>query len=169
MIKLLGSIFAAGGALWLGCFWAGALRRRTAAVEDVLRGLALLEGELSLRGGTLEELMLRLAPRAPGAAGELFAAFARGLSRLGEDTAAGLWRAAVEELETLSREGKGLLIPLGEFLGRYEVQEQCRAIGETRARLEQLLEREQAQCRENCRLCRVLSLSGGAFLVILLL
>ena len=35
-------------------------------------------------------------------------------------------------------------------------------------RLEELRAREGEKCRENCRLCRVVSLSGGAFLVILL-
>ena len=57
MIKLLGSVLVAGGGLWLGCFAAGWLRLRLRTLEDVIRGLALLEGEMALRGGALEELM----------------------------------------------------------------------------------------------------------------
>ena len=49
------------------------------------------------------------------------------------------------------------------------LEEQCRAIAGVRERLEQLRGREETRCRENSRLCRALSLSGGAFLVILLL
>ena len=169
MIKLLGSVLVAGGGLWLGCFAAGWLRLRLRTLEDVIRGLALLEGEMALRGGALEELMQTLAPRAPGAAGALFAVYARALSRLGEDTAAGLWRAAVDNLPDLSREGREILASLGEFLGRYDREEQCAAMTAVRGQLEQLRAREGEKCRENCRLCRVLSLSGGGFLVILLI
>ena len=169
MIKLLGSVLVAGGGLWLGIFAAARLRLRLRALEDVIRGIALLEGEMALRGGALEELMQTLAPRAPGAAGGLFADYARALSRLGEDTAAGLWRAAVDNLSELSREGKDILASLGEFLGRYDREEQCAAMTAVRGQLEQLCAREGEKCRENCRLCRVLSLSGGGFLVILLL
>ena len=169
MMTLLGSVLVAGGALWLGCWAAARLRLELRTLEEMIRGLSLLEGEMELNGGTLEELMARLAPRAPGAAGTLFAAYARALSRLGEDTAAGLWREAVGELGALNREGREMLASLGEFLGRYDAQRQCEAIRALRAGLEALREREGARCRENCRLCRVVSLSGGAFLVILLL
>ena len=48
-------------------------------------------------------------------------------------------------------------------------QEQCAAMTAVRGRLEELRSREGEKCRENCRLCRVLSLSGGGFLVILLI
>ena len=56
MIKLLGSILVAGGGLWLGIFAAGWLRLRLRALEEVIRGLALLEGEMALNGGALEEM-----------------------------------------------------------------------------------------------------------------
>ena len=169
MIKLLGSVLVAGGGLWLGIFACARLRLRLRVLEEVIRGLALLEGEMALKGGALEELMLALSHRAPGAAGELFSAYAHALSRLGEDTAAGLWRAAVDNLPDLSREGKDILASLGEFLGRYDREEQCAAMTAVRGQLEQLRAREGEKCRENCRLCRVLSLSGGGFLVILLI
>ena len=153
----------------MGCAAAGQLRRRLAALEELSRGLELLEGEMALHCPALEACMGELAHRAPGTAGDLFAAFSKSLSRLGEDTAAGLWRSAVEGLSDVSREGKDILLPLGEFLGRYSGEEQCRAIAGVRGRLEQLQRREETRCRENSRLCRALSLSGGAFLVILLL
>ena len=168
MIRLLGSVLVAGGGLWLGCAAAGQLRLSLRTLEEMIRGLALLEGEMALTGGTLEALMLRLAHRAPGAAGELFAAYGKALARLGEDTAAGLWRECVEAVAPLSREGREILCSLGEFLGRYGVREQCAAMAAVREELERLREREGERCRENCRLCRVMSLSGGAFLVILL-
>jgi stage III sporulation protein AB len=169
MLKLLGSVFVAAGAVWLGQSAAVRLRRNLRGLEDVICGLSLLEGEMALSGGELEELMLRLSRRAPGKAGELFGAFGVSLSRLGEESTAGLWRAAVENLSDLSRGGKDILLSLGAFLGRFDVQAQCAAMGTVRGSLEQLRAREGEKCRENCRLYRALSLSGGGFLVILLI
>ena len=60
MIKLLGSVLVAGGGLWLGCFAAGWLRLRLRTLEDVIRGLALLEGEMALNGGALDASRCRM-------------------------------------------------------------------------------------------------------------
>ena len=54
MIKLLGSVLVAGGGLWLGICAAARLRLRLRSLEEVIRGLALLEGEMALKGGALE-------------------------------------------------------------------------------------------------------------------
>lgn len=169
MIKLLGSLFVASGALWLGLSAARRLRGELDVLEQLCRGLELLEGEMALTCPELEGLMARLSRQSPGAAGELFAAFGTSLARLGERSAAMLWREAVEGLDGLNREGREMLLPLGEFLGRYDAQEQCRAIGAVRGRLEELCLRQRGEYRERSRLCRVLSLSGGGFLVILLI
>lgn len=169
MLKLLGSALVAAGALWAGVSATQRLRRKLEVLEQLCRGLEQMEGEMALSCPELEGWMARLAATASGAAGELFAAFGASLARLGEKRAALLWGEAVEGIAHLDREGRDILIPLGEFLGRYEGEEQCRAIRAVRARLEGLYTRQSGEYRERSRLCRVLSLSGGAFLVILLL
>lgn len=159
----------AGGALWLGMSAAQRLRRSLDVLEQLCRGLERMEGEMALTCPELEALMARLSQPSAGAAGELFAAFGGSLTRLGEVSAAQLWKEAVEGVTDLELAGRNILIPLGEFLGRYEGAEQCRAIGAVRARLEGLYTRQAGEYRERSRLCRALSLSGGAFLVILLI
>ena len=62
-----------------------------------------------------------------------------------------------------------VLAPLGELLGRYDGPAQRDGVAAVRARLEELADRAQADCRRQGRVYRALGLSGGAFLVILLL
>lgn len=169
MMKLLGSALIAGAAVWMGFSAAQRLRRRVRTLEELAHGLRLLEQELEFAPSELGELMERLSRRARGAGRELFAAFGAALSRLGERGAGELWRESVEAVSDLTDEGKGLLCALGDCLGRFDAREQCACAAAVRARLEQLREREERQKGEKCRMYHALALSGGAFLVVLLL
>ena len=78
-------------------------------------------------------------------------------------------RRLVEEERSWRGEERELLAPLGELLGRYDGPAQRDGVAAVRARLEELADRAQADCRRQGRVYRALGLSGGAFLVILLL
>ena len=73
------------------------------------------------------------------------------------------------ELEGLAPEGRAALLPLGEVLGRYEAQGQREAIAQARAALDRERERAEGEKLRMGRVYQALGLSGGAFLVILLL
>ena len=75
----------------------------------------------------------------------------------------------VQELEELNQEGQAVLLPLGDTLGRYEEARQREALSAARRRLEELAGRMEEDSRRLGRVYQVLGLSGGAFLVILLL
>ena len=169
MMKLLGCILIAASALRLGFAAAGELRRRVRVLEELCGGLYLMEQELELSAPELGELMGRLRGRTRGEFRSLISGFGDSLSQLGEKGAGELWRACVEDVSDLSGEGKMLLSSLGDCLGRFDVREQRECVAAVRGRLELLREREEVTCREKCRLCHALTLSGGAFLVILLL
>lgn len=169
MIKLLGCVLIAASALRLGFSAAGELRRRVRVLEELCEGLGLMEQELELAAPELGELMERLRRRTRGAYRRLSSGFGDSLSRLGEKSVGELWRECVEQVSDLSDEGKMLLSSLGECLGRFDAREQRECVAAVRGRLERLREREEVTCREKCRLCHALTLSGGAFLVILLL
>ena len=168
-MRLLGCILIAISALRLGFSASEGLRRRVQVLEELCAGLRRMEQELELSAPELGELMQRISRVSRGESRAFFAGFGAALSRLGERSAGELWRECVEEMSDLSKEGKGLLSALGDCLGRFDAREQRVCVAAVRERMEQLREREGAACREKCKLCHALTLSGGAFLVILLL
>ena len=169
MIRLIGCILTAGGAAYLGFCAAERLRRQLRELDELAAGLLLLGQELELSAPELAVLMERLKRRTHGTAKRLFSMYEQELSCLGSATAAQLWERAVSGLEDLTDEAKECLLPLGEVLGRYECHEQCEAVVTVRARILHLREREERDCKLRCRAYQTVGLSGGAFLVILLL
>jgi len=169
MIRLIGAALIAAGGGWLGLQAADGLRRRVCALRQMEDGLALLEQELELSAPPLPRLMARGAGRGQGPAQVLFRACAQGLERLDRESFSALWRRLVGELEDLGAEGQAVLLPLGDTLGRCETRQQLEALSAARRRLEDLAVRQEADCRRQGRVYQALGLSGGAFLVILLL
>ena len=66
-------------------------------------------------------------------------------------------------------EGQACLLPLGQVLGRCGWEEEQRALDCAARRLEQEADRAREERRRMGRVYEALGLSGGAFLVILLL
>ena len=159
---------AAGGG-WLGFQAAAGLRSRVRTLEEVQAGLALMEGELELNAPPLSELLARCAARSRGASEALFRGCLQGLNRLDEESFSSLWRRTVQACGALGAEGQTLLAPLGDTLGRYGTQRQLEALSAVGRQLEDLCLRLEADSRRQGRVYQALGLSGGAFLVILLL
>lgn len=169
MIRLIGAVLVAAGGALLGFQAAAGLRGRARALGQLEAGLALLERELELNLPPLPCLLERGAARSEGAARELFQGCVRGLDRLDREDFSSLWRRLVGKQSGLDPEGQAILYPLGDTLGRYEVQRQLEALSAARRRLEELSARLEADSRRKGRVYQALGLSGGAFLVILLL
>lgn len=169
MIRLIGAVFIAAGGALLGFQAAAGLRRRVRAVRQMGAGLALLERELELAAPPLSRLMERGAAHSEGPARALFQGCVRGLDNLDQEDFSALWRRLVGERTELPPDGQAILAPLGDTLGRYEVGRQREALSAVRRRLEELGGRLEADSRRQGRVYQALGLSGGAFLVILLL
>ena len=169
MIRLVGAVLAASGGALLGFQAAAELRGRVRTLDQLEEGLAVLEQELELNLPPLPRLLERGAAHSGGAARELFQGCVRGLERLDREDFSSLWRRLVGEQCTLGPEGQAILYPLGDTLGRYEVQRQLEALSAARRRLGELSGRLEADSRRKGRVYQALGLSGGAFLVILLL
>ena len=169
MIRLIGAVLVAAGGALLGFQAAAGLRGRVRALNQLEAGLALLERELELNLPTLSRLLERGAARGEGVARELFQGCVRGLERLDLESFSTLWRRLVEEQSVLGPEGQAILYPLGDTLGRYEARRQLEALSAARRRLTELSVRLEADSRRKGKVYQALGLSGGAFLVILLL
>ena len=169
MIRLFGAVLVALGCAWGGFRAADGLRARARALAELDRGLALLEQELALDGPPLPQLMDRLIPRCQGAARRLFQGCRDSLERLEEEPFPAAWRKLAADLDELGPEGKDCLAPLGDVLGRCDEAEQRRGSQAARRRLEALAAQAEEDSRRLGRVYQTLGLSGGAFLIILLL
>ena len=169
MVRLMGAALVAAGGAALGFQAAARLRKQVRALEEMSQGLALLERELELSAPPLSQLLERGGSRCQGPARALFQGCAQGLDRLDREDFSSLWRRMVRERTELTPEGQAVLLPLGDTLGRYDGERQREALSAARRRLGELAARLEADCRRQGRVYQVLGLSGGAFLVILLL
>lgn len=169
MLRLMGAICLAGGCAWAGFQASAVLRGRVRALHAMEAGLLVLEQELELEAWSLPQLMERLEERSQGTAKAIFSGCRDGLDRLDQEDFSSLWRRLVLERRELGADGQDSLAPLGETLGRCDSQAQCRAVRAVRNRLKELQARAEEDSRSQGKVCQVLGLSGGAFLVILLL
>ena len=169
MIRALGAVMVAVGALWAGWRASAELRDSVRAVEAVIDGLELLERELWERGTALPELLGGLSGRTRDPVSTLFAQCAQACQELDRFPFGDSWRRLTADLAELSPEGRAALLPLGEVLGRYEADGQRAALKRAEEALERERERAEKEQERMGRVYQTLSLAGGAFLVILLL
>ena len=169
MVRFIGAALVAAGGAWLGCQAAYRLRCQGRELRRMSEGLAVLEGELELNASPLPQLLARGAAHGEGPAKTLFQGCVQGMNRLDQESFSSLWRRLVAEQTALGIEGQAVLLPLGDTLGRYEVDRQREALSAARRQLEELAARLEADSRRQGRVYQALGLSGGAFLVILLL
>lgn len=169
MMRLMGAVLVAAGGAALGFQAAAGLRSQVRALGEMSQGLALLERELELNAPPLSRLLERGAERGRGPAEALFRGCLRGLDDLDREDFSTLWRRLVSGCEVLGSEGQAVLAPLGDTLGRYDGERQREALSAARRRLEELAARLEEDSRRRGRVYQALGLSGGAFLVILLL
>ncbi len=169
MVRLMGAALVAAGGAALGFQAAVGLRKQVRALEEMSQGLALLERELELNAQPLSRLLERGAERSRGPAEELFRDCLQGLNHLDREDFSSLWRRLVSGCHALGSEGQAVLFPLGDTLGRYDGERQREALAVARRRLEELSARLEEDSRRRGRVYQALGLSGGAFLVILLL
>ncbi len=170
MIRLIGALLLAGGASLLGILAAAQLDRRVRSLRAMLGALELLERELSFRLTPMPALLSTLAKRSPAPVNAFFAHCLAGMGALGEKTLGDLWDEALESVPMdFQEEEKQALRELGGVLGRYDGEGQRDSLGLARAQLEQCLTAAGDERNRMGRVYRMLGLSSGAILVILLL
>lgn len=169
MMRIMGAVLVAAVCAWLGFQAADGLRRRLQAMKQMVQALGLLERELDLGAPPLPQLLERVAGLSAGSARRFLEGCQQDLSRLDTQEFSSLWSAQVEHQAELGQEGQAILTSLGAILGRYDAQAQREAVAAARRHLEELVSQGEQERRRQGRVYQVLGLSGGAFLVILLL
>ena len=169
MLRLAGAVLLAAGPALAGFCAAARLGRRPRVLRELAGALEQMEREVAFRLTPLPELFAGLAAEHSGAVGAVFSACAAGTEGLERRSMGQVWRRALEEagLDLDARSAR-VLEELGDVLGRYDAEglraALCGAAEELRAAAGQA-ERELEQ---KGRMERVLGLTAGAMLAILL-
>lgn len=170
MLKLLGAALLLAGSAGVGLGAVRGLERRAAALGALTQALALMEQELDFRLPPMGDLIFETAKGAAEPAASFLRACGEGLDGLEGRPLSGLWqRAARATLPMLKRRDLEALFAVGAVLGRYDEPSQRRAIASARARLDELWAGAVQERRRQGRVYGALSVTAGAFLVILLL
>ena len=169
MLRMIGLILLSSSAVWAGFQADLRLRSGWRELERAAEGLARARRRMALAQPGTPELMAELGKEELGELGEVFAACALELDRPGHPPLPELWRRELERCQRLWRPLGDVLEPLGDVLGRTDSREQCRVLAQAEEETRRRLALAQAEGRRLGRVYRTLGLSGGAFLVILLL
>lgn len=171
MRKLCGA-----AAILLSCVCA-ALGRLRGKKEKILllhalaESLLELRSELSERQRSLGECFRSLAQKNRGkTVGSFYGGLCGDLRGLGERRFSEIWRGEAERC--FAQTGVTVLEslrPLGVLLGGSELDRQCEALERASRRIAEAAEAQRSALGDERRLCLGLSLSAGAFLVIMLM
>ena len=169
MIRMAGAVLVAVGTSWLGIRAAGTLDQELNSLRAASEALALLERELEWDSPPLPVLMRRIVPQCRNPMNVVFQGVLRALDRLEEETLTDNWAMLIEQQAEFDAGTKRVLLPLGSVLGRCSCEEQRRAVAMVRERLDRLEQELMGERQRKGRLYRVLGVSGGSFLALLLL
>ncbi len=145
-------------------------KRRMDRLGQLCASLQLLRGELLSRPSSLEELCALLTAESEGETADFFRALAQGMERLNRESFREIWETELEkQMPDLQQEEKRELEELGSVLGRFDLDEQQKALERCLTHLHKLLERLQENYPVKQKLCIGISCSLAAMLILVLL
>lgn len=170
MLKALGALCVAAGAVASAFSMVSGLSRRAKALQHIVAALDIMQAEIGERLTPLPELVELLSKRAGGAAALFFTRVSGKMDTLGDRSFLMIWTEALgltPELQLTDTEAE-LMLELGSVLGRYDAEAQVKAISYTRRRLDSCLQQAEIERSERGRVCGVLSVAAGLALIIIL-
>lgn len=170
MTRLIGAVCLAGGSALLGFCAVEHMNSRVRDLRQLLAGLEVMLRELDYCLAPLPELLCRAAEQTAGRVKLFFELCAKGAEHLNGRTFQLVWNQAQEAAQLrLERDDLSLLEQLGSVLGRYDRDSQHRALTGAIARLEEQWGRASEQSKQLGKVYRVLGITAGTFLLILLI
>lgn len=152
-----------------GWFMLKEKKDRLSCLKELIEALGQLRGELELRSSALPQAMRQAAELSTGAGKELLTQALANLENLGEVSFSTIWQRAVGLCAwPLGPDERRELEALGAVLGRYELSFQLQALDSCTDYLKRSRERLRESLPAKRRILLGLSVSMGAFLVILL-
>lgn len=166
-MRLLGVLLLSGGFWALGLCGARRLKRRESELKELIAGLETVKRELKYCLAPLPELFRCAAEQTAGEVALLFSCCADRMESMGGHTFCRVWKQVLMERRfCLDRTDLMELEQLGGILGRYDADEQLRAIEQTAARLEEQCRQAEEQSVRLGKVYTVLGLAAGMFTII---
>ena len=168
-MKALGLFFLFAGSVSAGVVYCKQKKQKLLILRELIFSLDHMEGQLRTNDLPLKELCTQMVHMSGRAVCPFYASLTRKLSQLGEVSFAELWgQALTEELPGLDGVMRDTLLQLGNSLGRYELQQQLRALQACRSSLYAQLEESKKEYPNQAKLGMGLSASVGILVWIIL-
>jgi stage III sporulation protein AB len=170
LLKIIGSVLVIGCCTILGYSASGRTKQRIKALRGLLSALTLMKSEICDLLTPMPELLKLLSQQVSAPASLLFSNCHSFMFEGGSRSFRDSWRRAVLETRDLCllSEEEEVLCELGVSLGRYNIEEQRKAIEKAEKRLELFLELEEKDKKDRSKINTVLGLGTGVTLAILL-
>ncbi len=171
MLKFIGAILlTAGAALW-GFSGAKSLKDRASALSSITASIELMGYELCDMLTPVPELFGLLARQAPKPACILFQNAEERLKEIGAVPFSELWHEAIRDTHELMLTEQEILAlsELGFSLGKYEIEEQRKAIETAKKQFEAFAKKAEEERDKNWKSQAFLGVAAGLFAVIILL
>ena len=168
MLRLMGGLLLIGGAAGLGIWYAKGVKERIECLRLAVYLFAAMEHEIAYARTPMSELCKRIAVKMP----EPFQGFLEGVWSDMENRDFYIsWQNNLFRLSgmALQKSDMEIIAQMGSQAGFFNAGAQAAAIAALRERLEGVLQKAQEEMEKKSRLYLCFGISGGAFLVILLL
>lgn len=170
MLRVIGAGLLLTASSTLGFSAASELRAHVRELEQFIASFELMERELNGRLTPLPELLRLVCGSTKDDVKSFYLLCSSSWERKRDRPFSALWRASLAAAQLRLRDEELLIIEsLGEVLGRYDGESQCRAVRETVEKLkESLADAKERQARLG-RVYGALGMTAGAFLIIILI
>ncbi|MBR2935186.1 MAG: stage III sporulation protein AB [Oscillospiraceae bacterium] len=165
MLKVLGVLLVWSGCVLWGMRAAAVLYRRGKMLDDIGRGLELLERDLALSRDAMPELLKRASHRKTQQGKWLFLNCMAELEK--GNSFADSWHAALDKSD-LTRQDRDLLAGLSHVMGRFETDGQVQALSRLRVVLERHTEHIRRQAQSMGKVYSALGVTVGGFVSLML-
>ena len=170
MLKVIGALMLLCGCSGIGLMQVTYMEKRIKTIRSLLCALEIMERELSFRMPLLEEILATAVRSTEDPTRSFLFSCENELKNTADKSFFDIWKdAANEQLACLKKCDLDHVFALGRVLGRYDSEGQRQAIGQAHSALKQSLSNAEYDRNSRGRVCKALSATAGALLVILLL
>ena len=171
MIKIIGCMLVIIGCGAMGFLEAEKMKKRLMEMQYIRRYVLFMKGEIRYGNKTLPETLLQLEKRANGVWKQFFKKTGEKLWDTSNGTLACIWKEEVEHslsASLLRAEEKKEWKELGENLGYLDQEMQINLLEIYEEHIGESIEQEKERMSTQTKLCQVLGVMSGIFLVIIL-
>ena len=172
MIRLAGILLVLGATMWFGAYFAAKEKYRRKELEELERGILLLQSHIQYLSAPLAEALESISWKTDGAIGEIFQKAAERMARRDGSSAEEIWAEVwqAEAVHTfLTSEDLDAILLFGRTLGYLDKEQQEGSIHLLLRYIEHALEQGKKRLEKNGRLYYGMGGLSGLLIIVTLL